>query len=222
MKELWKSVKIRQRCHCSICCWALAPLLLGARRPHLSIDIFRSHGAQQQTGRTAAAEIVVEGFSRVLLRLLTPTYKSTLGVHYRTGSPLTGSAGSAGRWIPRSLGRWVTKCDSVPCLLCCRGSAAGAPGRVAAGDRPARQHGRRQPQRRQEEAVRMGPRARSRFHRPRFHQDAEGRRPEIAGQLSSCHCTPARRRNESVPKIIISDTVDLFFNCSRHFDNIKP
>ena len=39
----------------------------------------------------------------------TPTYKSTFGVHYRTGSPLTGSTGSAGRWIPWSLGRWVTK-----------------------------------------------------------------------------------------------------------------
>jgi len=31
---------------------AAAPLLLGARRPPLSIDIFCQHGAQQQTGRT--------------------------------------------------------------------------------------------------------------------------------------------------------------------------
>ena len=31
---------------------------------------------------------------------------------------VTGSTGSPGRWIPGSLGRWVTKCDPVPCLLC--------------------------------------------------------------------------------------------------------
>ena len=29
---------------------------------------------------------------------------------------VTGSTGSPGRWIPGSLGRWVTKCDRVPCL----------------------------------------------------------------------------------------------------------
>jgi len=40
------------------------------------------------------------------------THKSTFGVHYRTGS-----TGSVGRWIPGSLGRWVTKCDPVPSLL---------------------------------------------------------------------------------------------------------
>jgi len=40
------------------------------------------------------------------------TRKSTFGVHYRTGS-----TGSVGRWIPGSLGRWVTKCDPVPSLL---------------------------------------------------------------------------------------------------------
>jgi len=39
------------------------------------------------------------------------THKSTFGVHYRTGS-----TGSPGRWIPGSLGRWVTKCDQVPSL----------------------------------------------------------------------------------------------------------
>ena len=27
------------------------------------------------------------------------------------------STGSPGRWIPGSLGRWVTKCDAVPCLV---------------------------------------------------------------------------------------------------------
>jgi len=27
------------------------------------------------------------------------------------------STGSAGRWIPGSLGRWVTKCDPVPFLV---------------------------------------------------------------------------------------------------------
>jgi len=37
-------------------------------------------------------------------------------IHYRTVSPLTGSTGSPGRWIPGSLGRRVTKCDPVPCL----------------------------------------------------------------------------------------------------------
>ena len=31
---------------------------------------------------------------------------------------VTGSTGSPGGWIPGSLGRWVTKCDQVPCLLC--------------------------------------------------------------------------------------------------------
>ena len=36
------------------------------------------------------------------------THKSTFGVHYRTGS-----TGSAGRWIPGSLGQ---KCDPVPSL----------------------------------------------------------------------------------------------------------
>jgi len=45
----------------------------------------------------------------------TPTHKLTFGVHYRTGSP--GQLhGSPGRWIPGSLGRWVTKCDPVPCV----------------------------------------------------------------------------------------------------------
>jgi len=44
------------------------------------------------------------------------THKSTCGVHYRTGSPVTGSTGSSGRWILGSLGCWVTKCDPVPYL----------------------------------------------------------------------------------------------------------
>ena len=30
---------------------------------------------------------------------------------------VTGSTGSPGRCIPRSLGRWVTKCDPVPSLV---------------------------------------------------------------------------------------------------------
>ena len=30
---------------------------------------------------------------------------------------VTGSSGSPGRWIPGSLGRWVTKCDPVPSLV---------------------------------------------------------------------------------------------------------
>ena len=29
-------------------------------------------------------------------------------------------------------------------------------------------------------------------------------------------------RNESVPKIIINDTINLFFNCNQHFGNFKP
>ena len=45
----------------------------------------------------------------------TPTHTLTFGVHCRTG--ITGSTGSLGRWIPRSLGRWVRKCDPVPCLV---------------------------------------------------------------------------------------------------------
>ena len=36
-------------------------------------------------------------------------------VHYITGSP--GQLVSPGRWIPGSLGRWVTKCDPVPSLV---------------------------------------------------------------------------------------------------------
>ena len=32
------------------------------------------------------------------------------------GHWVTGSTGSPGRWISGSLGRWVTKCDPVPCL----------------------------------------------------------------------------------------------------------
>jgi len=46
------------------------------------------------------------------------------GVHYRTGS-----TGSPGRWIPGSQGRWVTKCDPVPCLVC---SSLSAPSCTAA------------------------------------------------------------------------------------------
>jgi len=33
------------------------------------------------------------------------------------GHWVTGSTGSPGRWIPGSLGRWVTKCDTIPSLL---------------------------------------------------------------------------------------------------------
>jgi len=48
----------------------------------------------------------------------TPTHKSTFGVHYRTGSPgQLGLRDSPGRWIPGSLGSWVTKCARVPCLV---------------------------------------------------------------------------------------------------------
>ena len=36
-------------------------------------------------------------------------------VHYITGS--AGQLVSPGRWIPGSLGRWVTKCDPVPSLV---------------------------------------------------------------------------------------------------------
>jgi len=62
----------------------------------------------------------------------TATHKSTFGVHYRTGS-----TGSPGRWIPGSLGRWVTKCDPVPCRLSAvwwrRSAVEGAWRRVARG-----------------------------------------------------------------------------------------
>ena len=36
------------------------------------------------------------------------------------GHWVTGSSGSPGRWIPGSLGRWVTKCDPVPRLVVTR------------------------------------------------------------------------------------------------------
>ena len=48
-------------------------------------------------------------------------HKSTFGVHCRTGSPGQLGlrvAGFPGHWVPGSLGRWVTKCDPVPSVVC--------------------------------------------------------------------------------------------------------
>ena len=50
-------------------------------------------------------------FSSFVIRSL----KSTFGVHYSTGSP--GQLGLRVGDFPGSLGRWVTKCDPVPCLM---------------------------------------------------------------------------------------------------------
>ena len=40
---------------------------------------------------------------------------------------VAGSTGSPGRWIPGSLGRWVTECDPVPCLIVVCRVEAGVP-----------------------------------------------------------------------------------------------
>jgi len=40
--------------------------------------------------------------------------------------------------------------------------------------------------------------------------------------MQSCSLCPRIIGNESVPKIIINDTINLFLNGSQHFDNIRP
>ena len=50
---------------------------------------------------------------------------------------MTGSTGSPGRWIPGSLGRWVTKCDRVPSLIASGDGAGAAAGVSAVGSTPA-------------------------------------------------------------------------------------
>ena len=54
-----------------------------------------------------------------LLKLLWPENTSShMTRHFEfIIEQVTGSTGSPGRWIPGSLGRWVTKCDPVPSLL---------------------------------------------------------------------------------------------------------